>query len=251
MNAEQRRVRIENYLQKVEFASLDELSQQVNASASTIRRDLSAMEAAGNIRRTHGGARLVAPRTDEFSFLHRGLNQQEDKERIGAACEDLIENNQTVICDAGTTVFIVAKHLESRTPQILTNSLPIATYYASNSHLEVILSGGVIYPRLGVLVGPLAVDAFRRMNVDVAIMGAGGLTEEGATNSHVLLIDIQRAMMAAATKVILCLDASKIGRKSVTHLCGLDQIDVLVTTADPPKPIRAALEKNGTEIIVA
>lgn len=251
MNAEERRSRIENHLQKVEFASLDELAQQVNASLSTIRRDLTALETTGTLRRTHGGARLVNPKNDEFSFLHRGLNQQEEKERIGAACAELIKPNQTVICDAGTTVFTVARHLESKAPQILTNSLPVGTYYGSNSHLEVILSGGVIYPRLGVLVGPLAVEAFRRMNVDIAIMGAGGLTAEGVTNSHVLLIDIQRAMLAAADKVVLCLDSSKIGRKSVTHLCGLEHINVLVTTQSLPDDIQSAMDKYQVEVIIA
>lgn len=250
MNAEERRKRIETYLHEVEFASLEELATQVNASLSTVRRDLTALEGDGNIRRTHGGARLLQPRSDEFSFPHRGQNQQDEKDRIGKACADLIESNQSVICDAGTTVWSAARHLEPKTPQIITNSLPVATHYASNNQLEVIVSGGVIYPRLGVLVGSLAEKAFQGMHVDVAIMGAGGLTEDGVTNSHVLLIDIQMAMMRAARKVILCLDASKIGRKSVTRLCGLDQIDILVTTAEPYDHLKQALKNHNVEIVV-
>lgn len=251
MNAEERRFKIENYLQRVEFADLDELAEHVNASLSTVRRDLSALENHGNVKRTHGGARLTNPKSEESSFFHRGLNEENEKERIGIACSNLIDFNQTVICDAGTTVYIAAKQLASKTPQLVTNSLPIATYYASNSHLEVIVSGGVIYPRLGVLVGPLAVDTFKKMHADVAIMGAGGLTNDRVMNSHVLLIDIQKAMMEAASKVILCLDQTKIGRKSVTHLCGLDQIDVLITTADLPDDLKRQLDKTNTEVIIA
>lgn len=251
MSAEERRLRIGNYLQKVEFASLDELADHVNVSVSTVRRDLSALEYQGNVKRTHGGARVASSRSEESSFFHRGFNEENEKERIGISCANLIDPNQTVICDAGTTVFIAAKQLAPKTPQILTNSLPIATYYASNSHLEVIVSGGVIYPRLGVLVGPLAVEAFKKMNVDVAIMGAGGLTEDGVTNSHVLLIDIQRAMMAAASKVILCLDHTKVGRKSVTKLCDLDQIDTLITTGPLPEELQRTLDKKNTEVIIA
>lgn len=251
MSAEARRSKIENYLQRAEFADLDELAQHVNASLSTVRRDLSALEFQGNIKRTHGGARLTNPKNEESSFFHRGLNEQNEKERMGAACANLIETNQTVICDAGTTVYIAAKHLESKTPQIVTNSLPIATYYASNSYLEVIVSGGVIYPRLGVLVGPLAVETFRKMHVDVAIMSAGGLTEDGIMNSHVLLIDIQKAMMAAASKVILCIDHTKIGRKSVTKLCDLDAIDTLITTRPLSDELLKTLEDKGKQVIVA
>ena len=96
------------------------------------------------------------------------------------------------------------------------------------------MSGGVIYPRLGVLVGPLAVEAFSKIHADVAVMSAGGITLEGVTNSHGLLIDIQRAMINAAHKVIFCLDHTKFGRRSVSPLCGLDSIDVIVTDSQAP-----------------
>ena len=67
-----------------------------------------------------------------------------------------------MILDAGTTVYHVARYLESKAPQIITNSLPVANLFASANRLEVVVSGGVIYPRLGVLVGPLAVEAFSK-----------------------------------------------------------------------------------------
>src|ERR1700745_401936 len=111
------------------------------------------------------------------------------------ACAELIQPNQTVIMDAGTTVYHVARYLESKAPQIITNSLPVANLFASANKIEVIVSGGVIYPRLGVLVGPLAVESFSKMHADVAIMSAGGVALDGITNSHGLLIDIQRAMI--------------------------------------------------------
>ena len=142
------------YLQKVEFASLEEMSQQVDASVSTVRRDLTALEAAGNMRRTHGGARIVTPRSDEFAFSARDTHQLAEKEAIGRACAELIQPNQTVIIDAGTTVYHVARHLENKTPQIITNSCPWRICSPSANRVEIMVSGGVIYPRLGVLVGP-------------------------------------------------------------------------------------------------
>ena len=85
MQAEKRQKRIEEYLQKVEFASLDELSQQLGASVSTVRRDLTVLEGAGNLKRTHGGARILNPRSDEFAFAKRDTHQLEAKEAIGRA----------------------------------------------------------------------------------------------------------------------------------------------------------------------
>ena len=251
MTSEERKHRIEEYLQRVEFASLEELSEHVEASHSTVRRDLIALEELGNLRRTHGGARVVTPKSDEFSFSSRDTHQLLEKEAIGKACAELIGANQSVILDCGTTVYHVARHLEEKAPQIVTNSLPVANLCASANKVEVIVAGGVIYPRVGVLVGPMTVEAFSKMRADVAIMSAGGITFEGITNSHALLIDIQRAMLKAARKVIFCLDHSKFGRQSVSSLCGLDMVDAIVTDSQAPLELVAGLRERGVEVVVA
>jgi len=251
MTAAERKHRIEGYLQKVEFAALEELARHVGASVSTVRRDLTVLEAIGNLKRTHGGARLVEPRNDEFTFSARDTHQLSEKEAIGKACAKLIRPNQSVIIDAGTTVYHVARHLEEKSPQIVTNSLPVANLFAAANRVELLLSGGVIYPRLGVLVGPLAVESFSRIHADVAVMSAGGITLEGLTNSHGLLIDIQLAMIRAAAKVIMCLDHTKFGRRSVTPLCGLEPIDTIVTDSKSPPELVAQLRGKGIEVIVA
>lgn len=251
MQAEERQKRIETYLQQAEFASLEELAKQVYASVSTVRRDLTILEASGTLKRTHGGARILTPRSDEFTFASRDTNQLSEKEAIGKACAELIQPNQSVIIDAGTTCYHVARYLEDKTPQIVTNSLPVANLFAGANKLEVVVSGGVIYPRLGVLVGPHAVEAFSKMHADVAVMSSGGITLDGITNSHALLIDIQLAMIRAAHKVIFCLDHTKFGRRSVTQLCGLDEIDVIVTDNQAPQDLVNQLREKGIEVVVS
>ena len=251
MRAEQRQKRIEEYLQRAEFASLDELARYLGASVSTVRRDLTQLEAAGNFRRTHGGARLVNPRSDEFVFSARDTHQLDEKEAIGRLCAGLIQPRQTVIIDAGTTAYHAARNLGEQTLQIVTNSLPVANLFASSQRVEVVMSGGVIYPRLGVLVGPLAVEAFSRAHADVAVMSGGGITFDGITNSHALLIEIQRAMIQAAGKVIFCLDHTKFGRQSVARLCGLDSIDTIVTDRAAPPEMVLTLRERGIEVLVS
>jgi DeoR/GlpR family transcriptional regulator of sugar metabolism len=251
MTPEERQHRIAEFLQRVEFASLEDISKEVSTSVSTVRRDLSVLEAEGNLQRTHGGARIVNPKSDEFTFSARDTHQLEEKEAIGRACAELIEPNQSIIIDAGTTVYHVARYLETKTPQIITNSLPVANLFASANRLEVLVSGGVIYPRLGVLVGPQAVESFLKLHADVAIMSAGGISVEGITNSHGLLIDIQRAMINAAKKVIFCFDHTKFGRQSVSPLCDLDCVDAIVTDYAAPADLVAALRTRGLDVIVA
>lgn len=251
MTAEERKHRLETFLQQVEFASLEDLAKHVGSSVSTVRRDLTVLEAAGNLKRTHGGARIIAPKSDEFTFSARDTHQLDSKEAIGRACAELIRPNQSVIIDAGTTTFHVAKFLEDKSPQIVTNSLPVANLYSSAGKVELVLSGGVIYPRLGVLVGPLAVEAFSKIHADVAVMSSGGITLEGITNSHGLLIDIQLAMMRAAAKVIMCLDHTKFGRRSVSQLCDLSKVHTIVTDSQAPTELVDQLRTKGIEVVIA
>lgn len=251
MHPEERQAKIETYLQKAEFASLEELAQQVGVSVSTVRRDVAALETNKIVRRTHGGARTLQPKTDEFVFNVRDTHQVTEKESIGEACAALIQPGQNVIIDSGTTCFHVARRLDDKVAQIITNSLPVANLFSASNRHEVHLSGGVIYPRLGVLVGPHAVDTFSRMHADVAILSGSGISEEGIYNSHALLVDIQRAMIAGAAKVIFCLDHTKFNRRSTFFLSDFSAVDVIVTDALAPEPLVAALRAKGLEVVVA
>src|SRR5262249_15278797 len=143
------------------------------------------------------------------------------------------------------------RYLEEKTPHVITNSLPVANLFAGANRLEVVVSGGVIYPRLGVLVGPLAVEAFTKIHADIAIMSGGGIGLEGGSKSHGLLIDIQRAMINAAQKVIFCFDHTKFGRQSVLPLCGLECIDIVVTDSGAPTDLVEQFRAKGIEVIVA
>jgi DeoR family fructose operon transcriptional repressor len=251
MQPEERQSKVEAYLQKAEFASLEELAAHVGVSVSTVRRDVTVLEGRKVLRRTHGGARTLQPKTDEFVFNVRDTHQVAEKEAIGEACAALIEPGQNVIMDSGTTCFHVAKRLGEKVAQIITNSLPVANFFSASNRHEVHLSGGVIYPRLGVLVGPHAVDTFSRMHADVAILSGSGISEDGIYNSHALLVDIQRAMIAGAAKVIFCFDHTKIGRRSTFFVSDFSAIDIVVTDAGAPASLVEQLRAKGLEVVVA
>lgn len=252
MQPEERQAQVEAYLQKAEFASLEELASHVGASVSTVRRDVAALEVNGIVRRTHGGARMVqAPKSDEFVFNIRDTKQVAEKEAIGAACAALLQPGQNVILDSGTTCFHVAKHLGDKVAQVITNSLPVANLFAGSNRHEVHLSGGVIYPRLGTLVGPHAVETFSRMHADVAVLSGSGIAADGIYNSHALLVEIQRAMIAGAAKVIFCFDHTKFDRRSTFFLTDFAPVDVVVTDAAAPKALVAELRRKSLQVVIA
>lgn len=252
MQPEERQARIEAYLQKAEFASLEELAQNLGVSVSTVRRDVALLEEKKTVRRTHGGARsLQPPKSDEFVFNVRDTHQASEKEAVGLACAALIQPGENVMLDSGTTCFHVAKHLGDKVAQIITNSLPVANLFSGSNRHEVHVSGGVIYPRLGTLVGPHAVETFSRMHADVAILSGSGIAADGIYNSHALIVDIQRAMIAGAARVIFCFDHTKFGRRSTFFLCDFADVDVVVTDAKAPAELVAELRGKGIEVIVA
>lgn len=251
MHSEERQAKIEAYLQEAEFASLEELAHRVGMSVSTVRRDLTELERVGKAKRTHGGARTLQPKSDEFVFNIRDTRQVDEKEAIGAACASLVQPGQNVIIDGGTTCYHVARHLSDKVAQVITNSLPVANLFSGSSRQEVLVAGGIIYPRLGVLVGPHAVETFSRVHADVAILSGSGICEEGIYNSHALLVDIQHAMMAGAAKVIFCLDHAKFNRRSTFFLSDFEPIDSVVTDAQAPEALVATLRAKGIEVLVA
>lgn len=250
MHQEQRHRLIEEYLHEVEFASLEDLATRVEASVSTVRRDLAVLEETSRIRRTHGDARIIHPEREEFVFSTREKVESEAKQRIARACAELISPNQSLFIDSGSTAFSVARQLEPKSPHLVTNSLSVANHYASHPGVEVVVSGGVIYPRLQVMVGPLATHAFASLRADIAIMGGGGASTEGVMNSHLLLVETQLAMMASAQRVILCLDHTKIGRNSFTPLCGWERVDTLVTNEEAPEAILDTIRDRGTKVVL-
>jgi DeoR/GlpR family transcriptional regulator of sugar metabolism len=252
MQSEERQARITAYLQKAEFASLDELARSLDTSVSTVRRDVTLLEEQGLAKRTHGGARLPpAPKVEETVFNVRDTHQVSEKEAIGRACAALVNPGQNVIIDGGTTCFHVAKHLGEKVAQVITNSLPVAHLFSGSSRHEVHVSGGVIYPKLGVLVGPHAVETFSRMHADVAILGGGALAADGIYNSHALLVDIQRAMIAGAAKVIFCFDHTKFDRRSTFFLCDFENVDVVVTDQAAPESLIRKLRAKGIKVVLA
>jgi DeoR/GlpR family transcriptional regulator of sugar metabolism len=163
----------------------------------------------------------------------------------------LVENGMSVLIDGGTTTYHVAKHLGNKRIQIITNSLPVANLFSNSSMVETIMCGGFIFPRIGVLLGPLAEETLSKLHADVAIMSAGGLTTEGITNSNNLIVAVQQKMMTAASRVVLCLDHTKFGRRALSFAAPLDKIHTVITDKDTPRDQIAMLQKQRIEVIVA
>src|ERR1700677_3158476 len=155
MRQAQRILKVQELFGKEEFVNFEELCQKFNASKSSIRRDLIELEAKGVLRRVHGGAISLQIRDEGLDFNRLSTSFHDEKKRIGKTTASLVQDGQTLILAGGSSVVEVAKNLTERPIQVVTNSIPVAQVFWDSKQVEVTLTGGYLYPRLGVQLGPI------------------------------------------------------------------------------------------------
>ena len=245
---EQRRDEILQAIEQKGFVSLSELVTRFEISESTIRRDLEHLDGTGQIRRTRGGATYTGESITPFEERFR--NSSQEKQNIGRAVADLIQNGETILLGGGTTTFEVARGFLGKTLQIVTNSLPIANLLGQQKKIELILIGGYLYPRTGVALGPLAENALREIHVPRVIMGTGGITEKGLFNSNTLLVECERLMLQAAEEIWVVVDSSKFGRSALAYVCELSKVTRMFVDAGLSDAWRETIRKADIDLTV-
>jgi DeoR/GlpR family transcriptional regulator of sugar metabolism len=251
MRQAERLLHLQEFFAKQEFVNFEELCRLFNASKSSIRRDLMELEKNGVIRRVHGGAISLQTRDEALDFSHLSESSHVEKTRIGSLAASLVDEHQTIILGGGSTAVEVAKQIGDKLIQIVTNSIPVAQVFWESKQVEVTLTGGYLYPRLGVQIGPLCEKMLRSVSADLVIMGIRGISPEGISDSNSLNVESIRAMIGAARKVVVVADHSKFGQNAMLHVAPLSEIDVIVTDIEPAPEMQKALQANGVECMVA
>jgi DeoR family transcriptional regulator, fructose operon transcriptional repressor len=135
-----------------------------------------------------------------------------------------VEDGETIIIDGGTTPYQVALQLREKRIQVVTNSLPVANLFADSRNVELIGTGGILYPGTGVYLGPYAAEMLKNIRAQKAFIGVAGITEEGLYNSNALLVETERNILKAAAEVYVVADHTKLGKRALAYLCGFDSI---------------------------
>ncbi len=257
MHALERRRRILEMLQKESFLSVDEAQKALSASPATIRRDFGELAERMLVVRGHGGIHKLdnAPIMGVLPFSRRKVDRPEGKNRIARAAAELLHDGDIAIIDGGTTTVGVALYI-SPMVRVITNSLPLASALNEPTRgrtavPEVNMTGGYVYPRGEVLLGPLTVKTLREFNATWAFLGANGITPAGVFNSNNMVADTQREMIERSQCVAILADASKLMRLAMVRVCELETIDVIVTDEPPAAELVAACAEANIRIIVA
>jgi DeoR family ulaG and ulaABCDEF operon transcriptional repressor len=256
MHALERRRRILEMLQKDPFISVEQVQKALGSSPATIRRDFADLAEQGLVVRGHGGIHRLdnAPIMGVLPFSRRKVEHPDAKERIARAAAGMLVDGEVVIIDGGTTTSPLAHYLSPHV-RVITNSLPLASALNEPTNgrttvPEVNMTGGYLYPRSEVLLGPQTVLSLKEYHANWAFIGASGVTTRGILNSNNLVVDTQREMINRAQKLAILADSSKFQHTAMVLVCTLDVVDVLVTDAMPPAELKAALDENGVEIII-
>ncbi len=249
MLLDQRRGNILEIIESKGFVSLQELVDELGASESTVRRDLEHLDRIGQIRRTRGGAAYIGDSLTAFD--DRRQRAVSEKQKIGRAAAELIQSGETIILDGGTTTLEVARHLAGKSLQVVTNSLPICHQLVAVANIELIFLGGYLYPKTGVALGSLTIEALKRIHGRRVVMGVGGITEAGLFNQNSLLVDTELQMLEAADELIVVADSGKFGHSELVHLCSLEQVDRMVVDSGLPTEWRERIESAGIELVIA
>jgi len=246
-----RQLRIRELLESQEFVDLETLCRVLGASESSIRRDLNELEQQRVLKRVHGGALAIKPRDQLLDFSWQSTRNAAEKQRIARIAATLIEDEQTIILDGGSTTAAVAAELANRSLNIITNSLAIAEIFKNSRQIEVTLTGGYLYPRLEIMLGPLCEHTLTGVAADVLVMGIGGVNETGLSNNNTLLVGSERKMIEVSRKVMIVADHTKFGRPAMVHLASLDVVDTVVSDVELAPEYRQKLESRGIQVLLA
>jgi DeoR family fructose operon transcriptional repressor len=226
MKAAERQLRIRQMFESRDFLDVETLCRQLNASESSIRRDLAILESENAVKRVYGGAIPVQVAGD---YALESVHLRDEKSHIAHLAASLIEDGQTVILDGGTTVTAVARELANKSIHVVTNSLPIAEALESYRNIELTLTGGYLDPRIRVMLGPFCEQMLAAIRADAVIMGIGSVTETGFSNNNTLVVGSERKMIEVADRMIIVADHTKFGRGGMFPVAPLEAADVVVS----------------------
>lgn len=227
-----------------------QLARSLGVSASTIRRDLTALDGEGALRRVHGGVRVDDEADALMPFAAVVEVDPVRKDAIGRRAAESVVDGESVLLDIGTTVMSLARHLRGRPVTVLTSSLAVVDVLRDDPTVELIVLGGVVRRAYHSLVGLLTEDALGQVHADRAFLGASGIRPDGRVlDSTRVEVPVKRAMLRAAEHVTLLADAHKFPGTGGLRVCDVGDLDELVTDADADADTVALCRDRGVQVV--
>lgn len=230
MFEEERKIQILNLMDTEKSATISKLADYFRVSPSTIRRDLTAMERSGLIKRTHGGAILVQKLNDDFNFAQKKTKDFELKDAIGRRAAALVRDGDIIAINSSTITTLMADHLTARNLTVVTNSLNILNSIKERSGYQIIVLGGIYMANAQTIEGPTTTEQIGQLHFNKIFLGANGVDLDfGLSSASELEAKSKIAMMNQSKEVYFLCEHKKFDRSSLFKVADLRDINGIVT----------------------
>lgn len=229
-----------------------DLCNDLNVSSVTIRKDLKLLETKNLLFRTHGGATLSNPYTTDRHVSEKEKIKAGEKTDIGKAAAVLIEPDDCIIIGSGTTVQFLAGAIKPKGKlTVITAALNVATELNQHPDIEVLVLGGILRKSSSSGTGPYAEKMLEDLSCSKLYLGVDGIDLEfGITTTHVMEAQLNRKMIEAAQKTIVLADSSKFGKRGFGRICGLEEVDQVITDKGISEHMQEKLKGMGIEVTI-
>mgnify|MGYP003624772184 CR=1 FL=1 len=248
MTQEERLLAQHVLLLKTKKLTIEQICKHFEISRDSARRDLIKLGDLADVQRIRGGAILVPVQESALPYLQRE-QMSAIKMAIGKAAAHLVNENDFIIVDSGTSLTAMAAHL-IRPATVVTNSIDCLAILADQESINVHLLGGKLNHYHRAILGPKAVEQLLEYQVNKVFLGVCALSEFGLSTSSEEEAHIKKAMIQQAQQLVLVCDSNKFEQQNFHHICGLDKVDIIITDQYPAKSLLTSIKKYGIELLV-
>jgi DeoR family ulaG and ulaABCDEF operon transcriptional repressor len=263
VHATEREQLILKLLHEQRFVTFRELERRIMGSPATIRRDLERLAVSGKLERVRGGAKAPGVETETPNALAAALHlagvpfheniarHRAQKAAIGAAAAQLCQPGEGVMIDGGSTTLQMCPHLAGLNLQVLTNSLHIVSALINQGGTRILVPSGAVFPEQNIILSVFGEDGMPRFHAPRLFMGAASVGPQGLMQADVVLVAGERRFIERADEVIVLVDASKFDGPSGNVVCGLEDIDLIITDDRIDGRTATMIESAGVRLLVA
>jgi DeoR/GlpR family transcriptional regulator of sugar metabolism len=229
-----------------------ELSRRFRISEVTIRNDLKDLHKRGLVRRAHGGAVGIETVNVDASLHVKSSLRAAEKQRIGVAAAALIKDGDTIILDSGTTTQQIAKQIKDRKNlTVITNGINIAMELLGAKDVRLIMLGGMVRQNSYSAVGHFAEDMLRQLSADKLFLAVDAFDLDfGLSTPNPEESKVNQGMVEIATEKILVADSSKFGKRSLSRIVPLTDVDTIITDRALPLETQTELRSRDIKLIL-
>lgn len=226
-------------------------SRLLRVSQETVRRDLRQLESQGLIERSYGSARPIESGAFESSLAARADIAPEEKMRIAAAAARQLGQARTVFIDGGFTTQLIAQRMpEDDHFTVVTPSLPIASILAARPNVQVMMLGGRVRGNTLGVVDQWAVDMLSRLTIDLAIVGANGVSlDRGLTTPDHSVGLVKSAAIKASVRRIFIGAHHKFGKATFVRFAEVGDFELMITGHELSASHSRALLDGGVNLL--